>query len=128
MQSGNLDVIEFEEYLENYQRSTRNFKSVFVGGIAKDVNVFPFDFIVLNDSLFEFKVADSTVEKCNKNRKAFPGFCSVEDLRTKIIYEYDHPQYTFTLRDYPFDVTESAPELPASFRKRLRYIKTKNKK
>jgi len=125
-QSGKLDIIELEEYLENYQRGDRNFKNVVVDGSLKDVNIFPYDFMVFNDSLFEFSAPrDSMLEACNKNRLAFPGFCSAEELRTKIIFEYDHPQYSFTNRDYARELTELSSQLPQSIRKKLKYIKSK---
>ncbi len=123
--NGDLEPATYEAYLENFKMNTLKYKEIYVDGKFKNLDLFPYDFCLVNDSLFEFPVNDSIVESNNNNRKKFPGLCSVEDLRKKIIHQHYHPEYSYTIGAYITNYTQMGMELAPRIKKRLRYLSDK---
>lgn len=79
----------------------------------------PFDFVVSNDSLFQFPVDPLKIERSNNYRNMFLGFCTAGEFKEKLVCQFYHPQYHFVDSDYLPEVGMGFPE---KIKKRLIYV------
>jgi len=88
---GEFDPVEFEKLLTLYATQQGRVKRVRIGDLIIESPLFPYDYVLLNDSLFEYQPKPEYYEKCASERKKIPGLAPIEDVRRKIIYQHFHP-------------------------------------
>jgi hypothetical protein len=117
--AGKIEASDFEFYLEKALMVDKD-SIISLGETALDTRIYPYNFIVLHDSLFEFPIRDSLVNLYRRNRAKIIGFDRPEDQREKIIFQYYNPEYQFVKGSY-------TPRLDFEFlRKRVRYVSKEN--
>ncbi len=115
MKEGKIAPDEFDYWVSmyNYTRSTDTML-VFDNKELK-VPLFPINFIIYQDSLFQFGKESSKIQSCNMYRQTIPGLCTVEELKRKIIFQHYNKQYHFVLTEYIDHMGEEARRLRKHF-------------
>lgn len=118
---GDFAPEELDYRLSNYFEHDISDTVVVMGNNNVRVPLFPYQFIVEHDSLFQSPPHIASIERCERNRLKIPGLCSVEELRVKIIYQHFYPRYHFVSPDYILHVDMELPGI------RKKYILVKDK-
>jgi hypothetical protein len=113
---------DFDKLISEHYEDKGKDTIITVSGIEVQVRLFPYEFIMYNDSMLQFPIDTSKIRICDESRRKIIGLCTVEELRTKIIYQYQNPKYHFVI-GYSNQMTD----LPPRVIKRLIYIPKENK-
>ncbi len=118
---GAFDPNDFEVHMNMYHEMNGG-DSAIVMYNETNLNklLFPYDILEINDSIFQFPVAPARVRESEDNRKHIVGIPTLEELKTKIIYQYYHPKYHFVSAYY---VNKGDFPLSDNARRRLIYLK-----
>lgn len=116
---------EVFDYLISGHYSEKGIDTIIkINTLAIQVPTFPYSLVTVNDSLFQFPLNNNDkVDACNLSRKKLVGFnlATVDELRTKIIFQYYNPKYFFLKHDYITNFDDMP--LPQHVKKNLLYIK-----
>jgi hypothetical protein len=111
VETGDLAPEEFEYWVSVHFKGIGKDTLVDIKNQKIKVPLFSYDFIQCHDSLFQFPPVLEKVNECERNRKLLMGVCSMEELKTKIVFQYYHPKYHFVENDYVFKLDIEMPSL-----------------
>ena len=100
MINGMMEPSDFEHYIFLHNLFYKNDTTYKVNNISIKAPIFPYDFAIIHDSLFQWPVENEKVVLCNVERKKLFGSCTSEELRQKVIYQYLHPKYWLVSKHY----------------------------
>jgi hypothetical protein len=119
VREGNFPPEEFDFWESQWPSEHREDTVIKLNTCSLRLPLFPYQFILFHDSLYQSPPDLKAILRCEQNRNLVPGLCSVEELRTKIIYQYYHPKYFLVPPDYIISIDFELPGI----RKRYQYIK-----